>query len=179
VRGVPPVTVGGAQLWRSGGMANVWNPTPPPEHLPESVRLALNAAGPAFLVMAANAALMTVGGGADLPVFEAGPPAWAAAVVWIGMLVSLGVARFELGRVDDGETFAIDALLAATMIYPFLAQVFDAHWTAAGALTVLAMAAMAVVSAFPQSRRAAALVLPAIGWLGWSSWLAVADLAMA
>lgn len=160
-------------------MANVWNPSPPIETLPEGAQLALSAATPAFLVMSANAVLMLAGGGADLPVFEAGPPAWTAAIVWIGMLTMLGVARFELSRTPDAETFAIDALLAAAMVYPFSARAFDAHWTVANTLTVLAIAAMAAVAAFPQSRRAARFVVPAIGWFGWSSWLAIADVAAA
>jgi hypothetical protein len=160
-------------------MADVWTPTPSPDRLPESARRALHAAGPAFLVMAANAVLMIGGGGADLPVFEGGPPAWVSAVVWIGMLAGLGAARFELSRADDGETFAIDALLVATMIYPFAARGFDANWTTASTLTALAIAAMAAVAAFPQSRRAAVLVAPAVGWLGWTSWLALAGMATA
>jgi len=70
-------------------------------------------------------------------------------------------------------------LLVAAMVYPFTARAFGAHWTAANTLTVLAIAAMAAVAIFPQSRRAAIFVTPAIAWLGWSSWLAIADVAAA
>lgn len=160
-------------------MTNVWNPSPSVENMPASARLAINAVAPAFAVMTINAALMLGGGGADLPVFEAGPSPWASAIIWIVMLVMLGVARFDLSCADAAETFAIDTLLVATIIYPFSAQAFDAHWMAANTLTVLAIAAMSVVAAFPQSRRAAGFVAPAVAWLGWSSWLAIAQVAAA
>lgn len=158
-------------------MTSVWNPTPPTEALPQGARLALHATAPAFLVMTANAVLMAAGGGADLPVFQAGPPAWAMAVIWISMLVVLGVARYEVARAEGAETFAVDVLLVAAMIYPFTARAFGADWTAANTLTVLAIAAMAAVAAFPQSRRGALLVAPAVAWMAWSSLLAIADVA--
>lgn len=182
MRGVPQVTVTKAGLWRCRGMADVWTPTPPPQALPERARFALSAAAPAFMVMAANAVLMLAGGGADLPKFEnaaLSPPVWASATIWIGMLVLLGAARHEVARRPDPETFAMDALLVAAMVYPFTANAFGADWTAANTMTLLAIGAMAVVAVWPQSRRAAALVVPAMGWLGWSSWLSVAEAAVA
>ncbi|MDZ4776567.1 MAG: hypothetical protein SGJ23_07255 [Alphaproteobacteria bacterium] len=161
-------------------MTNVWNPTPPAVALPESARLALNVAAPAVLVMAANAVLMLFGGGADLPRFEnlaVAPPDWASAVAWIGVLAALGLSRFELLRTVESETLAIDALLIAVMVYPFTATAFGADWTAANSLTLLAITVMALVAAFPQSKSSAGWLVPVTGWLGWTSWLAVADAA--
>jgi hypothetical protein len=161
-------------------MSSVWNPTPPSTALPERARLALNVAAPAFLVMTANAVLMLFGGGADLPRFEnlaVAPPDWASAAAWIVVLGVLGLSRYELTRGGDPLTLATDALLLAMMIYPFSATAFGADWTAANALTLLAIAVMAMVAAYPQSRRAAGWIAPVIGWLVWSSWLAVAHAA--
>ncbi len=160
-------------------MTNVWNLSPSIENLPERMRLAINATAPAFLAMTINAVLMLGGGGADIPVFEAGPPTWASAAIWIVILIMLGAARFEVARGDEAETFAIDALLAASIVYPFSARAFDGHWMAANTLTALAIAAMALVAVFPQSRRAAGLVSPSIAWLAWLSWLAIAETAAA
>lgn len=180
MRGVPSVTVTKHGLRRYPGMTNVWNPTPPATALPESARLALNVAAPAVLVMTANAVLMLFGGGADLPRFEtvaAAPPDWLSAAAWIGVLALLGLSRFELSRVSDPQTLAVDALLIGVMVYPFSATAFDADWTAANALTLLAVAVMAMVAAFPQSKRSAGWIAPVIAWLGWTSWLSVAHVA--
>jgi len=159
-------------------MSNVWNSTLTAA-LPERARLVLNVAAPAALVMTANAVLMLFGGGADLPRFEnvaAAPPDWARAAAWIGVLGALGLSRFELSRSVEPATLAIDALLAAMMIYPFTSAAFGPAWTAANTLTTLAIAVMAFVAAYPQSRRAAGWLAPVLGWLGWTSWLAAAEL---
>ena len=180
MRGVPSVTVTNRGLRRYPGMTNVWNPTPSPVALPESARLALNVAAPAVLVMAANAVLMLFGGGADLPRYESvaiAPPDWANAAAWIGVLAFLGLSRFELSRASDPQTLATDALLIGVMVFPFSATAFDPDWTAANTLTLLAVAVMAMVAAYPQSKRAAGWIVPVIAWLGWTSWLAVAHVA--
>ena len=123
---------------------------------------------------------MLVGGGADFPTFEASPaaiPGWASAPIWIVLLTMLGVARHEIARGRDPQTFAIDALIVAAMVYPFSANAFGAHWTVANTLTTLGIAAMALVAALPQSWRATALLAGPAAWLGWSSWLAIAATA--
>lgn len=180
MRDVSPVTVTNSEVRRYPGMSSVWNPTPPTTVLPERARLALNVAAPAAMVMAANAVLMLFGGGADLPRFEnlaVAPPAWASATAWIVVLVLLGLSRFEISRARDAETLAIDALLAAVILYPFTATAFGADWTAANTLTLMAISVMALVAAYPQSKRAVVWIVPTIGWLACMGWLAVAHAA--
>lgn len=180
MRDVSSVTVTKRGLRRYPGMTNVWDPAPPTTALPESARLALHVTAPAVVVMAANAVFMMFGGGADLPRFESvavSPPDWAGAAAWIAVLMLLGLSRHELGRAVEPETLAIDALLIGVMVYPFSATLFGADWTAANTLTLLAIAVMAMVAAFPQSKRSAGWLVPVTGWMGWSSWLAVAHAA--
>lgn len=161
-------------------MSTTWNPTPPATKMPQGARLMLHAVAPAFMVMTANALLMLGGGGADFPTFAGSPaeiPAWASATAWIVLLVMLGVARHEIQRRPDPQTFAIDALIVATMVYPFSANAFGAHWTVANTLTTLGIAAMALAAALPQSWRATLLLAAPTAWLGLSSWLAIAATA--
>lgn len=161
-------------------MSTTWNPTPPATKMPQGASLMLHAAAPAFMVMTANAVLMLVGGGADFPTFAASPaeiPGWASATAWIVLLTLLGIARHEIARRADPQTFAIDALIVAAMVYPFSANAFGAHWTVANTLTTLGIAAMAIAAALPQSWRATVLLVAPAAWLGWSSWLAVAATA--
>jgi hypothetical protein len=161
-------------------MVDIWHPAPPQGLSEQTKSRLLHIAAPSFVVMAANAILMLGGGGADLPAFDGvahAPPAWVSAALWIALLVLVGLARHEVARSADPETLAVDALLVAMMVYPFTATAFGAYWVVANTLTVLGVAAMALVSILPQSRRAAAFAAPTVALLGWWACLAAAGAA--
>lgn len=147
--------------------------------LPPRARLAFHAAAPAIAIMAANAVAMVFGWGANLPDFAgvaAAPPAWASSIVWLGVYAALGIARWEACRncaVACDRSRWVTAVLAWSVAYAFLGGAFGPGWGLFHALSLCALAAMALARVAPASPRAALWLTGPVFWLGYTAVLSV------
>ncbi|KFC67695.1 hypothetical protein FF80_02091 [Devosia sp. LC5] len=141
--------------------------------------LVLSASLPLAVFIIANGMAHLIG---TRPLFFApfDVPFWAAAALHLGALPLFGVARWMVagkGRAGRSAGWWVVGLMAGTIAFPFLVAPLDslALSVVAMLLLVVALAAMARVAKI--SPRAALLMAPGLGWMGFSALMGLSFLS--
>ena len=144
----------------------------------------LSAIIPLALVLAVDSVVFAAGlQGANpaLAGFTLDPPAWLVALIWMVIYPMWGLARWKAaraGRTGRGASWWVVALMGFGLAYPLVSQ-FRPATNAWASLAFLILALLTVGRLQMASRRAAALVLPSVVWIGFATFLGFAALARA
>ena len=144
-----------------------------------------------YVGMALSAALplavfIIVNGLADfnnaVPLFFApfGLPGWVGAALYLGALPLFGAARWLVAREGAQGRIAgwwIVALMAGAIVFPFLANAFDALALSIVSMLLVLVGVAAAGRAALVSRLAALLMLPGLLWLGFSALVGLSFVA--
>ncbi|HEX8939287.1 MAG TPA: TspO/MBR family protein [Candidatus Limnocylindrales bacterium] len=107
------------------------------------------------------------------------PPDWVFGPVWTTLYLAMGLALALVWRRRDADARLAVGLFAIQLVLNFGWSwlFFDRHAVGPAALEIVALwlAIAATVGAFgPIDRRAAALLVPYLGWVGFASALNIA-----
>lgn len=137
------------------------------------VGLVLSAALPLAVFVIANGVAELNGA---LPLFFAplGLPGWVGGALHIGSLPLFGIARWMVAnRGHEGRVAGwwLVALMAGTIAFPFVVAPLDSLLLSIVAMALLVVGLGAVARTAAVSRKAALVMMPGLGWMGFSAFV--------
>jgi tryptophan-rich sensory protein len=140
---------------------------------PDILGLVLSATLPLAVFVIANGMAELNG---MLPLFFAPMdlPGWVGAILHLGALPLLGIARWMVAaRGSQGRRAGwwVVALMAGTIIFPFIVAPLDALMLAMIAFGLLVLSLAAIVRVAAVDARAALVMAPGLFWMGFSAFV--------
>lgn len=141
--------------------------------------LVLSAALPLAVFVIANGVAQLNG---FLPLFFApfGLPGWVGGALHLGSLPLFGIARWMVAdRGQDGRNAGwwLVALIAGTIAFPFVVSPLDSLMLSIVSMTLLVVGISAAARTAAVSKRAALVMLPGLGWMGFSAFVGLSFVA--
>lgn len=141
--------------------------------------LVLSACLPLAVFVVANGMGHLVG---TRPLFFApfGMPSWAGAALHLGALPLFGAARWmvsDKGRAGRTAGWWVVGLMAGMIAFPFLVSPLDSLALSAVAMALLIVGLAAIARVAKISPRAALLMAPGLGWMGFSALMGLSFLS--
>jgi hypothetical protein len=140
---------------------------------PDLLGLVLSAALPLAVFVIANG-LAELNGMLPLFFSPMGLPGWVGAILHLGALPLLGIARWMVaGRGTEGRKAGwwVVALMAGTIGFPFVVGPLDALMLAMVAFGLLVLGLGAVVRVARVDARAGLVMAPGLLWMGFSAFV--------
>lgn len=145
----------------------------------DGLGLVLSASLPLAVFVIANGMAHLIG---TRPLFFApfGMPSWAAVALHLGALPLFGAARWmvaDKGRAGRTAGWWVVGLMAGAIAFPFLVTPLDSLALSAIAMALLILGLAAIARVAKISPRAALLMAPGLGWMGFSALMGLSFLS--
>jgi len=139
---------------------------------------------PVIAVLIGNAIIFATGSGNDEPAYYTqplSPPGWVVGIIWLIIYPMWGAARWyarQTGLAGVRTSRWLLALMVWGLIYPIVTSTPNLPVSVAANFASLALAIMTAWQVRRVSKRAFALIVPSIVWLGFANvlgWMALAS----